>query len=98
DPLARALAQKAEAGTAGTTRAVEIAVGEGFSVADIVCTSGPADRPFEERPEIASISLVLAGTFGFRSARGASLLSPGTFLLSNADEPFECSHTHGEGD
>jgi AraC family transcriptional regulator len=65
---------------------------------DVLCTAGPGDRPFEERQASASISLVLAGTFGYRSDRGSSLLSPGALLLGNAGDAFECSHEHGEGD
>ncbi|HYB13418.1 MAG TPA: AraC family transcriptional regulator [Myxococcota bacterium] len=65
---------------------------------DIVCTSGPEDRPFEERHGSASISLVLAGTFVYRSDRGAWLMSPGALLLGHAGQGFECSHPHGAGD
>ncbi len=65
---------------------------------DIVCTSGPEDRPFEERHAFASISLVLSGTFVYRSDRGSSLLSPGALLLGDAGHAFQCSHQHGTGD
>jgi AraC-like DNA-binding protein len=67
-------------------------------VIDIVCTSGPGDRPFEEHFRAPSISFVLAGSFVYRSARGSSLMSSGTILLGNAGQAFECSHKHGDGD
>lgn len=98
DPLGRALARKGRTGSAGGTEATPVAAGRGWRVVDVVCTSGPADRPFEERQASVSISLVLAGTFGYRSRRGASLLSPGALLLGNEGQRFECSHEHGEGD
>ncbi len=65
---------------------------------DIVCTYGPSDRPFEEHFRATSISLVLAGSFVYRSARGSSLMSSGAMLLANAGHAFECSHQHGAGD
>jgi AraC-like DNA-binding protein len=98
DPLAAALAHKEASGTPGTARARTVAAGAGWRVQDIVCTSGPADRPFEERQSATSISLVLSGTFVYRSERGASVLSSGALLLGSAGDPFECSHRHGEGD
>jgi AraC-like DNA-binding protein len=75
-----------------------MAAGEGWRVADVVCTCGPRDRPFEERQSGASISLVLSGTFLYRSERGASLLSAGSLMLVSPGQSFECSHAHGEGD
>jgi AraC-like DNA-binding protein len=75
-----------------------LAGGEGWRVADVVCTCGPRDRPFEERHAWASISLVLAGTFVCRSEHGASLLSAGSLMLLSPGQAFECSHAHGEGD
>jgi AraC-like DNA-binding protein len=98
DPLAAALAHKAANGASGAARGQTVAAGAGWHVQDIVCTSGPADRPFEERQSAASISLVLSGTFVYRSERGASVMSSGAMLLGNAGDPFECSHDHGEGD
>ena len=98
DPLARALARKTSAGAAGAARGRPVASGAGWRVVDIVCTSGPGDRPFEERQSTTSISLVLSGTFVYRSDRGATVLSSGALLLGNAGDRFECSHPHGEGD
>jgi len=98
DLLAAALRRKAATGAPGTLDETRLAAGDGWRVADILCTSGPRDHPFEERAGAVSVSLVLAGTFVFRSARGSSLLSAGSLLLMNAGQTFECSHHHGEGD
>jgi AraC-like DNA-binding protein len=98
EPLALALARKAASGAPGAAQSRTVATGPGWRVQDIVCTSGPADRPFEERQSATSISLVLSGTFVYRSERGASVLSSGAMLLGNAGDRFECSHQHGEGD
>ena len=75
-----------------------LADGDGWRVNDLVCTSGPEDPPFEEKNAYVSIAVVLTGCFKYRSARGAVVLSPGSLLLSGADENFECSHEHGTGD
>jgi AraC-like DNA-binding protein len=75
-----------------------VAAGDGWRVVDIVCTSGPRDRCFEERHTWASISLVLSGTFIYRSHHGRSLMAPGAMLLGSPGNTFECSHQHGEGD
>jgi AraC-like DNA-binding protein len=98
DPLALALAHKVASGTPGSARGQTVAAGPGWRVQDIVCTSGPEDHPFEERQSATSVSLVLSGTFVYRSRRGASVMSSGAMLLGNAGDPFECSHQHGEGD
>jgi hypothetical protein len=43
-----------------------LARGKGWSVADVVCTAGPGDRPFEEQHSGVSIGMVLEGTFQYR--------------------------------
>jgi len=98
DPLAIALSRKARTGAPGAAAATPVAAGDGWRIVDIVCTTGPADRPFEERYGSPSISLVLSGTFVCRTDRGSSLLSAGAMLLGNAGHLYECSHQHGEGD
>lgn len=98
DPLAGALARKAQAGAAGTVAGRTLAAGEGWCAVDFVCTCGPRDATFEERHDVASVSLVLSGTFACRSAHGASLLSAGSLFLGSAGQGYECSHQHGEGD
>lgn len=79
-----------------TSRA--IAAGEGWSVSEFICRLGPADRPFEEQHRHAAISLVLEGSFQYRSTTGAALLHSGSFLLGDAGACYECGHTHGDGD
>jgi AraC-like DNA-binding protein len=98
DPLTEALAHKARAGAPGVTDARPLAVGDGWRVYDVVCTAGPRDRPFGERHQMVSISIVLSGLFTYRSDGGAALLSPGAVLLGNAGQGYECAHVHGEGD
>jgi AraC family transcriptional regulator len=75
-----------------------LARGDGWSVADVVCTSGPQDRPFEERHGAVSIAVVVEGTFQYRSVNGSELMSPGSLLLGNHGQSFECRHEHGIGD
>jgi AraC family transcriptional regulator len=98
DPLAVALARKAQRDEPGATEGMTVAAGEGWRVVDIVCTGGPRDRPYEERYGAHSISLVLSGAFDCRGEHGSSLMAPGTILLGNAGRAFECSHRYGEGD
>ena len=72
--------------------------GEDWQVRDILCTAGPADRPFEEQHTTVSIAIVTAGTFQYRTARRPELMAPGAFLLGFPGQPFECAHDHGIGD
>lgn len=96
--LRQALQRRRELGDAGRAASQVLARGDGWEVADVLCTSGPADRPFEERHAFDSIAIVLAGTFQYRSAAGRVLMTPGSLLLGSRGQPFECSHEHGEGD
>jgi AraC-like DNA-binding protein len=75
-----------------------LASGPGWSVSDIVCSSGPRDRPFEERHDCFSIAAVTEGTFQYRSSRGTAVLAPGALLLGNEGDCFECGHEHAAGD
>jgi AraC family transcriptional regulator len=75
-----------------------LACGAGWSVSDIVCTSGPRDRPFEERHETVSIAAVTSGTFQYRTTGGRAVMAPGGIVLGNAGACFECGHEHGTGD
>jgi AraC family transcriptional regulator len=90
--------RKARTGAPGATATTPVAAGEGWRVVDILCTSGPRDRPFQERFLSAAISLVVSGTFVCKGDHGTSLMSPGALLLGSAGHAFECSHRHGEGD
>jgi AraC family transcriptional regulator len=75
-----------------------LASGPGWRVQDVVCTSGPGDRPFEERHDGVCIAAVTGGTFRYRSSLGSAVLAPGALLLGNDCHCFECSHEHGVGD
>src|SRR5262245_53240306 len=75
-----------------------MASGAGWKVADVLCTSGPQDRPFEERHTPYTIAIVVAGSFQYRSPLGHGLMTPGALLLGNAGHCYECGHRHGEGD
>ncbi len=75
-----------------------LARGDGWTVADVLCTSGPQDRPFEERHSRYTIAIVLAGSFQYRSSVGRGLMTPGSLMLGNHGHCFECGHEHGEGD
>ncbi len=98
DILAKALADRALTGCSGEAVVHPIVSGHGWRVKDVVCASGPDDSPIEEKNDYVSIAVVVAGSFKYRSRRGSVLLSPGSLLLGNADESFECSHEHGSGD
>lgn len=75
-----------------------IAAGDGWRVHDVICTHGPADRPYEEQHGCVSIAAVTAGTFQYRTRQGTTTLVPGALLLGNHGACFECSHAHGTGD
>lgn len=94
----RALEQRRALGERGRTTARVLARGEGWSVADVICTSGPLDQPFEEQHTHYSIAVVLAGTFQYRSRADRALMTPGSLMLGNAGHCFECGHEHAEGD
>jgi AraC family transcriptional regulator len=96
--LKRAVSRRAEEGTAGGIAARVLARGQGWSVADVVCTSGPGDRSFEEQRRNVCIAVVAAGSFQYRSQSGRALLAPGSLMLGNAGEAFECGHAHAAGD
>lgn len=96
--LQRALALRALNGEPGRATAGLLAHGDGWTVSDVVCTSGPQDRPFEERHSQFSIAVVTAGSFQYRSPAGRELMTPGSLLLGNPGQCFECGHEHGTGD
>jgi AraC family transcriptional regulator len=75
-----------------------LARGNGWSAGDVVCTAGPRDRPFEEQHGSFSIAVVLEGSFQYRSGEGSELMTPGSLLLGNCGQYFECAHDHCTGD
>src|SRR5215472_6640318 len=77
--------------------------GDEWRVADVVCTCGPQDRPFEEQHPCFTVAVVVAGTFQYRGSLNRpgiaqELMTPGSLLLGNAGQSFECGHEHGLGD
>jgi AraC-like DNA-binding protein len=75
-----------------------LASGDGWQASEALCCAGPADAPFEEQHDRICMAVVLDGTFGYRSSRGASVLAPGAILLGNPGDCFECGHQHSAGD
>ncbi len=96
--LDQALEARKLSGGAGGQVAHVLASGDGWRVADVVCTSGPHDHPFEEQHSEYSIAVVLAGTFQYRSPAGHALMTPGAAMLGTPGQCFECGHDHGAGD
>lgn len=96
--LERALERRRRRGEPGHAASHVLVRGEGWRVADVVCTSGPADRVFEEQHTWYSIAVVLAGTFQYRSRAGTAMMTPGSLMLGSPGQSFECGHEHAEGD
>ena len=94
----QALSRRRRTAEPGKAIGRSLASGDGWSVDDVICTSGPTDRPFEERHTRVSVAIVAAGTFQYRSTAGRALLTPGSILLGNAGQCFECGHEHAPGD
>jgi AraC family transcriptional regulator len=90
--------ERALLGTAPGLRVALLAAADGWAVEDVLCTYRPGDASFEERHDRYRVALVGAGTFQCRAAGGRELLTPGSLLLGNAHECFECGHEHGTGD
>src|SRR5512145_3298412 len=93
-----AVRQRMRLGQPGRTAGIELARGEGWVAHDVVCTSGPHDRSFEEQHSAVSVALVLAGTFQYRAGSTRDTLVPGSVLLGNPRQCFECGHEHAAGD
>src|SRR5690349_22740217 len=93
-----ALAARRRTGARGGTTSRVVARGEGWSVLDVMCTSGPDDPTYEERHSAVSIAVVASGTFQYKTTTGTALLTPGSVMLGSTGRCFECGHEHGEGD
>ncbi|HKS92040.1 MAG TPA: AraC family transcriptional regulator [Tepidiformaceae bacterium] len=96
--LDHALTHRAFDGGPGRMTARVLAEGAHWSVSDIICTAGPQDRPFEERHPHVFVGLVVAGSFQYHAAAGCDLLTPGSLMLGNAEQCFECRHDYRAGD
>ena len=96
--LDRAIAHRRVTGAPGEAVGRSLASGPGWDVSDVLCTSGPRDRAFEEAHTGVSVAIVIAGSFEYRSSHGRHLMTPGSFMLGNPGECFECGHDHAAGD
>jgi AraC family transcriptional regulator len=96
--LGKMLAKRDAHGAPAELKARVLAEGDGWIVEDVLCTAGPADVSYEERHARFRVAIVGAGVFQCRSTGGFEVLSPGSLLLGNAEESFECAHEHGCGD
>jgi AraC family transcriptional regulator len=98
----QALARRTVSGGGGRPTSRLLARGDGWTVEDVVCACGPHDHPFEEQHSKVSIAVVVAGSFQYTADSGtgsrSELMTPGSLLLGNAGQYFECGHTHGAGD
>lgn len=91
-------ARRASNGVPGHTTGRRLAHGPGWTVSEVTCTNGPQDRPFEERHSDFAIAIVARGSFQYHSAAGRELMLPGSLLLGNVGQHFECAHEHATGD
>jgi AraC family transcriptional regulator len=96
--LRDAVALRARTGSAEAMRSRRIGQGPGWVADDVICTAGPSDRSYEEKHSAVKVAVVIAGAFEYRAPSGRTLLTPGSLLLGNPGECFECGHTHGAGD
>jgi AraC-like DNA-binding protein len=96
--LDEAIRERERLGAPPGLRTQLLAEGDDWAVEDVICTYRPSDASFEERHDRYRVALVGFGTFQCRSAGRRELLTPGSWLLGNARDCFECGHEHGLGD
>src|SRR5262245_25325000 len=84
----------------GRIHARRLAAGPGWAVEEVVCSCGPANRPYPEQHQHVSIAIVTSGTFQYRASgsNGREVMTPGSILLGSPGQAFECGHEHGTGD
>lgn len=75
-----------------------LASAPGWTVSEVLCSSGPHDRPFEEQHPAVCIAAVMQGSFHYRTTQGSAVFVPGAVLLGNHQSCFECGHDHSTGD
>ncbi len=85
-------------GAAPGLRVRLLAAGDDWAVEDVLCTYRPSDASFAERHGLYRVAVVGAGTFDCHGPSGRALLTPGSLLLGNVGEGFECGHANGTGD
>jgi hypothetical protein len=95
--LGRALAQRDVNGTPGAATPRVVARGDGWTVADVICTSGPRDRSFEEQHACFAIAVVVGEPSNIVRARRRRD-DAGALMLGNPGQCYECGHEHGRGD
>ncbi|MBI3677765.1 MAG: helix-turn-helix transcriptional regulator [Proteobacteria bacterium] len=96
--VARAVQNRRLGGQPGGATLTTIAQGDGWGIADIVCSAGPCDARAEEQHQHVSLALVVAGAFTYRNSAGRANLQSGSILLGSVGACFSCGHEHGEGD
>jgi AraC-like DNA-binding protein len=75
-----------------------LASGPGWSVRNVVCDYGPHDHSFVEQHAETAICAVTQGSFQYRTRTGTAMLVPGSLLLGDAGNCFECGHEYAHGD
>jgi AraC-like DNA-binding protein len=96
--IARLVDRRRARGERGSASIATIFQGEGWRLADILCSADASDAAFEEQHDYVSIALVMAGAFSYRSSAGSSDLCSGSVLLGSPRTRFSCTHKHGAGD
>ena len=96
--IARLVDRRRARGERGSASIATIFHGEGWRLADILCSADASDAAFEEQHDYVSIALVMAGAFSYRSSAGSSDLCSGSVLLGSPRTRFSCTHKHGAGD
>jgi AraC family transcriptional regulator len=98
--VARTKTGRPTQGVAGQIHPRTLAKGPGWTVQDVVCTCGPADRPYDEEHQHVAIAIVTAGTFQYRGSgsNGREMMTPGSILLGSPGQAYQCGHEHGVGD
>jgi AraC-like DNA-binding protein len=96
--VARLVDQRRARGERGSASIATIFQGEGWRLADILCSADASDAAFEEQHDYVSIAFVMAGAFSYRSSAGCGDLCSGSVLLGSPRTRFSCTHEHGAGD
>lgn len=96
--IARFVDRRRARGERGSATVATIFQGDGWRLADILCSADASDPSFEEQHDYVSIALVMAGAFSYRSSAGSGDLCSGSVLLGSPRTHFSCNHQHGAGD
>ncbi len=72
--------------------------GDGWSVADVVCTCGPCGSALRRTAQPRHDCDRVCRQLRVPVAGGRGLMTAGSLLLGNHGHGFECAHRHGEGD